>query len=146
MKKLTLIILTVAFCAVSTAAQTNTGADEIRRLQVVKALERSQTEVVASRRLVDEMVKQVESREAEITALRAKGALSARAISALQAETINLRVAIAAQEKAFNLRSKEVERLKKSLADSKRKHSHLRAWSKFFGIAAAVLAGIAVIK
>lgn len=153
MKKLiiyTILILSFAFSANAQTAAAPAAppqtADEIKRLQLVGALERAQNEVKASRHFIDALKVQVESKQKLIDALDAKDELAQKAIAGLQSEVVNLRAAITEQEAALKLRSDEVAELKKQLENTRRKLHRARALQKYLIAAAAVAAAALVLK
>lgn len=119
---------------------------EIARLQLVNALERAQTEVKASRKLIAGLNEQIESKEARIKALNARDALSAQAIGGLQSEIKNLRAAAREAGNAIKIRSGEVEQLKRDLDKTRKKLHRSRAFVKYLTIAAAALAAALILK
>ncbi len=147
MKILSTAILIIVFCAAGYAQQSVPQPDaEITRVQLVNALERAQTEVKASRKLIDALNDQVEVKEARIKALNQKDELATAAIANLQSEIKNLRAAITEATAALKVQSDEVATLKKDLDKTRKKLKRARSLTKYVTVAAAALAGILIIK
>lgn len=136
------IILIFTFCFTATA-QTDEAA---RRVQLIQALERSQSEVLASRDLIGALKEQVESKEKLINSLNKKDELSQSAIKSLQYEIDSLRAAIDDAKKIMEIREKEVDILKKELDKTRKKLSRSRSISKYLAVIAGVLAAVIIAK
>lgn len=145
MKIFIIAILICGFCFAANA-QTKPSADEIQRIQLVNALERAQTEVKASRKLIDALEVQVDVKTSEIKALNEKDTLAQSAIVRLQSEINNLRAAITEAETALKLRADEVATLKKDLQKTRKKLHRARSLTKYLAAVAAALTVIVVIK
>ncbi len=141
-KLIIIALLTFGFCFTANA-QTDEAA---RRIQLIQALERSQTEVLVSRDLIAALKEQVASKESIIAAITEKDEASEAAIKTLQSEVEDLRIAIYEAQKVLELRHHEVEFLKSDLEKSNKKLSRSRRTSKVLLVLAGVLGVVAIVK
>lgn len=126
-------------CYAQTQNSTNQTEDEARRAALVAALERSQSEVKASRRYIDELKAQVKSKEDRINALDKRDEKRVEIQESLQGQITDLKEAIAAQKDALKIKEDESDYLKKELKklQKKLKSSHTR--EKIFAGTTALL-------
>lgn len=110
-------------------------------MALVSALERAQTEVRASRKLIDGLRDQVKSKENLIDKLNERDTVRVQVQASLQAEVKDLRAAIESQRATLKIKEAEADYLKGELskANKKLKASHTRE-KIFAGIAAALAA------
>ena len=123
-----------------------TTNDEVRRIQLVAALERAQTEVKAGRKFIDGLESQIRSKQAQIDQLNRRDAKRIEIQTSLEAEIANLRAAIAEQKNALKIKQDETDYLKKELQKTQKKLKSSYKREKFFAAIAAVLAAILVLK
>lgn len=146
MKHTLLIIAFLTLACCSTADAQVAPDDAARRTHLVQALERSQSEVTASRVLIDSLHEQVESKNKLIKAYKEKDEASGAAIISLQAERTNLRAAIVAEEKALSLQKEQVKYLNNQLEKTRGDLKKSRRFAKIFAAIAGVVAIIAITK
>lgn len=131
-------------CAKTTFSQETSNSiqtdAEQRRVALINALERAQSEVVAGRKYIDELQTQVKSKQALIDKLVERDAARAQVEQSRQKEIAELRAAIDEQEKALQIRIDEVEYLKKELAKTQKKLRSSHRREKFLVAALGALA------
>lgn len=152
LKPAILLVLTL-FCFGSVKAQTEqplstiqTTNDEVRRIQLVAALERAQTEVKAARKFIEGLEASIKSKEKRIDELDRRDGKRVEIQNSLESEIKNLRAAVAEQKNALIVKQEESDYLKKELQKTQKKLKSSYKREKFLAGIAAVLAAILVLK
>jgi len=141
-KLIIIALLTFSFCFTANAQTDETA----RRVQLIQALERAQSEVLVSRDLIGALKEQVASKESIIAAITEKDEASQEAIKTLQSEVENLRMAISESTRVLELRQHEVYFLAKDLEKSNKNLTRSRRNSKVLLVLAGVIGVIAIVK
>lgn len=150
-KSLAILFALIVLCASANQTcfaqtQNSINEDEQRRLQLVAALERAQTEVKAARKYVDGLKEQVKLKERQIDALNKRDEKRVEIQSALERQIDDLKNAVAAQKEALKIKQDEADYLQKEIKklQKKLKSSHTR--EKIFGATTAILFLLLIFK
>lgn len=130
----------------SSTPQTNQAETDIRRTQLINALERAQSEVKASRKYIAGLEASIKSKQSVIDALGAKSDKQTEAIESLESELSLLKQATTEAKAALETRKQEVDFLKSELNKTREKLSHARNVQKYLIVAAVVAALIAIFR
>lgn len=124
----------------------STPADELRRTQVVAALERSQAEVRESRKLIDLHREQIKALRAERSKLTELNETNEKLRVELDKQIGHLELAIVDLKSALKTKTEQAERLKSDLAKANKKLRRSHTREKILATVAAVLAGVLILK
>lgn len=115
--------------------------DADRRVLLIQALQRAQTEVVESRKYVDALEQQIRMKQERINALNILTEQNLALRQSLNLEIAQLQTAIASQQTQIKFNVAEIDYLKKELASVQKKYKKSLKREKWLllGIGAIVL-------
>lgn len=119
---------------------------ELRRVELIEALERAQTEVVAGRKYVAALEEQIRLKQERINALGQRDEFRAAKEAALLTEINELKAAIVAKNAAQELAQTQIARLDKDLKKTQKKLRAANRRTRWVIVGAAIFAVGAIVS
>lgn len=130
----------------SQQTENSTQTEDQRRVQLVEALERTQREVKAGRKLIDNLEEQVKSKEKLIKKHDERNEVQNQIIDSLKSEVSNLRMSLDSQKKALEIKQAEADYLKTELAKTQKKLKSSYKREKALVVVVAILTSLFLLK